>query len=108
MIYNELYSIFLDGEFLGICNDEYEGWEIAQNHLNGIDNLLDDDVDRVQIHKIDVNRWYIYDQHNCSDKLSDNNILCYNGHSTENCCKTLNNYALQQERIEAKQRALTL
>ena len=108
MIYDVLYSVFLDGAFVGVCENEDEGWDIAQDHLNGVDPLLDDDVDRVWVHKIDVNRWYVYNQHNCSDKLSDNNIMCYDGYATQNCCNTLNEYALQQEREDAKVRALAL
>lgn len=101
-----LYAIILDGNYIGICENEYEGIEMAQNKLNGHDVLLDDDMpDRVWYEKIDVNRWYVYDAHNCSDKLSDDNIMCYDLEETEKCCEIMNKLCLQIERQEAKERA---
>ena len=108
MINGVLYSVFLDGSFIGVTEAEDLGWEIAQDYLNGYDTLYDDDVDRVETHKIDVNRWYMYDEYNCSDKLSDENIMCYGYHETINCVNIVNILSLQQEREEAKQRALQL
>lgn len=109
MIYGILYSVFLDGKFVGVCEEEDMAWEVAQNYLNGEDTLYDDDVDRVWYHKIDVNRWHmVANQYNCSDKLSKDNIMCKNKDETEKCIRILNKFSLQEEREQAKKRAMAL
>ena len=108
MFLEQVYSVFLDGNFVGICINEDECWEVAQNHINGIDVLLDDDVDRVMWHKINVNKWYYYDEYNCSNNISDENIMCYDYHETKDCVQTLNRIELERERAEAKLRAMAL
>ena len=109
MIYDVLYSVFLDGKFIGFTDDEDYAWEIAQDYLNGYDVLYDDDYpDRVWCHKIDINRWYYYDNYNCSDKLSDDNIYCYNDRATDKCVKIMNKQNREIERAKAKLRALLL
>lgn len=102
------YSVFLDGNFIGMTDEEDMGYEMAQDHLNGYDVIYDDDMDRVEVFKIDVNRWYMYNAYNCSDKISDDNIMCYDHKETENCVEILNKLSLYQEREEARKRAMAL
>ena len=42
-----MYSVFLDGNFVGTCASEDEVYDTAQDHVNGHDTLFDDDMDRV-------------------------------------------------------------
>lgn len=103
MIYDVLFSVIdtsIRNKCLGVTADEYEAWEIVSNFKY--------DAERLEIHCIDVNRWYFYDAHNCSDKLSDDNVMCYDYEATLNCAKILNKINLQQEREEARKRALCL
>lgn len=108
MFLQKVYSVFLDGNFVGICENEDECWEVAQDHINGIDVLLDDDVDRVGWNEINVNKWYFYNEHNCSSNTTEENIMCYDYHETLNCVKTMNKMELAKERAEAKLRAMDL
>ena len=107
---NNVYSVWVDGFFVGIAEREDYAWDVVNDAINGFRKpLYDDDIpDRVQINKINVNRWYIYDAHNCSDKLSDDNIICYSCVATKNCMNVLNELNLEKERLEAKLRAMDL
>ena len=110
MFLGEVYSVFLDGNFIGIAEDEYECIEIAENANNGVGKpLYDDDLaDRVWWHTINVNR-YFYDYHKyTNDKLSDDSILCYSNDDYKEAVKKLNKIQLETERAEAKLRALAL
>lgn len=110
MFLRELYSVFLDDNFIGITEDECECIEIAVNANNKVDkSLYDDDlIDRIQWHKISVNR-YFYDYHKyTNDKLSNDSILCYSNDSCEEAIKKLNKIQLETERAEAKLRALLM
>ena len=104
------FVVFVDGLFAGIAEREDYCADVADNFVNGVRKpLMDDDYpDRVWYHKIDVNRWYQYDQYNCSDKLSDDNIMCKNDTETEKCVKILNKLSLELEREQARLRALQL
>ena len=75
MFLQKIYSVFLDGNFVGICENEDECWEVAQNHINGIDVLLDDDVDRVEWNEININKWYYHSEHNCSSISTNENVI---------------------------------
>ena len=107
MFLREVYAVFLDGNFVGICENEDECWEVAQNTLNGIDVLLDDDVDRVWWNTIGVNRFY-QDGKNICDKFSNNSILCYDYVEAKSGLIKLNKLNLKKERAEAKLRAMAL
>ena len=110
MFLGELYSVFLDDNFIGIAENEYECIEIAINANNGIGkSLYDDDLaDRVWWHKISINR-YFYDYHKyTNDKLSNDSILCYSNNSCKEAVKKLNKIQLETERAKAKLRALAL
>lgn len=101
-----LYSVFLDGNFCGLAEEEDECWDIADAYEDRA--LLDDDVDRVTYHKIDVNRYFCDHHHYTNDKLSDDTILCYSVRDCQNAVKQLNNLQLKLERSEAKIRAREL
>lgn len=109
MFLEEVFVVYLDGNFVGICEDEDLAVDMAQDHINGFDVLLDDDMpDRLCCHKIGINRWYLYDQYNCSDKLSEDSIFCHNYDATKKCVRKMNALTLEKERAEAKLRAMTL
>ena len=105
-----VYVAYVDGIFAGIAEDEYEITDVANDFVNGVSKpLYDDDMaDRVWYDIINVNRWYYYDEHNCSDKLSNKNIMCYDQMETINCVNIMNKENLQKERAEAKLRAMAL
>lgn len=107
---NNVYIIYVDGIFIGVAEKEDYAWDVVNDAINGFSKpLYDDDIpDRVEIVKINVNRWYIYNAHNCSDKLSDNNIMCYSCTATKECMNILNELNLEKERLEAKLRAMAL
>ena len=107
---HSIYSVFVDGMFAGVADREDGIWEVVGDAINGFRKpLYDDDIaDRVEVSKINVNRWYIYDAHNCSDKLSDDNIMCYNCIATEQCTDILNELSLELEREQARKRAMAL
>ncbi len=108
MIFDKpVYMVYLDGFFVGIAEDEGEGWEIAYEH--SIPNvLLDDDVDRVWYDKIDVNRFYA-DGKNVIDKQSIiKPTLCYNNAEAKETAKKLNKLVIDAEKLKAKIRAMTL
>lgn len=102
-----IYSVFLDGNFIGTCTDEDEVYEVAQDHVHGHDILLDDDLDRVTYNKIDVNQFYRYGKNVC-DKYGDTSFLCASTTDVEDSLYKLNSIAIEKERAEAKLRALTL
>lgn len=102
-----MYSVFLDGNFVGTCASEYEVYDTAQDHVNGHDILFDDDMDRVTYSKIDVNQFYRYGNNVC-DKLSDDSWLCASSNDVEDSLNKLNSLAIEKERLEAKIRAITL
>ena len=110
MIYEIVYSIFLDGNFIGICEDEDCVWEIAQNETNGTPYPLTDDnfCDRVQYYQIDVNRYVCNHNQYTTDKLSDDSFLCRNIEECKKAVKQLNALQLEKERAEAKLRAMAL
>lgn len=109
MFLEEVFLVYLDGNFVGLCEDEDLVVDIAQDHINGIDILLDDDMpDRLEYHRIGINRWYFYDQYNCADRLSKDNIMCYGYYQTKDCVQKMNQLTLEKERAEAKLRAMTL
>ena len=103
------HIVFLDGMLAGVCEDEYEIWDIADNVNNGIKTPLTDDsfADRVFWHTIDVNRYTVHSQ-TITDKITGKTILCYNPMSAKEGCKMLNDNELERERTEAKLRALAL
>lgn len=102
-----VYSVFLDGNFIGTCTDEDEVYTVAQDHVNGYDTILDDDMDRVTYTKIDVNQFYRYGKNVC-DKFENTSFLCASINDVEDSLKKLNAMAIQKERAEAKIRALAL
>lgn len=110
MFLKDIYAVFVDGMFAGITEDEDEIWDIAQDEVNGFKKpLTDDDIcDRVYYNTIRVNRWYVYNEHNCSDRMSNDNIMCYDYHETINCVEKMNALTIEKERAEAKIRAMTL
>ena len=107
---NNVYVIYVDGNFVGVTEEYDYISDIAQDGVNGVSEpILDDDfADRVDYYKINVNRYCIYDSHNCSDKLSDDSIMCYDLSATINCMNVLNRLNLEKERAEAKLRASAL
>ena len=80
---------------------------MAQDHVNGYDTILDDDMDRVTYTKIDVNQFYRYGKNVC-DKFENTSFLCASINDVEDSLKKLNAMAIQKERAEAKIRALAL
>lgn len=109
MFKQEVYVVYVDGNFCGITEYEYEIVELADDYVNGVAKpLLDDDIpDRVYWNIINVNRFY-RDGQTVSDKLSDNSFLCYNHIECENAVEQMNTLNLEKERLEAKLRALQL
>ena len=110
MFLGVVYSVFLDGKFVGIAEDEYECVEVAENANNGVGNTLYDDdlADRVRWHKININR-YSYDYHKIpNDRISNDNILYYSNDDYKEAIKKLNKIHLETERDEAKLRALLM
>ena len=57
---NKVYVIFVDEKFVGICENENEIWDVAQNEVNGTNYPLTDDnfADRVFWNTIKPNRFY--------------------------------------------------
>lgn len=114
MIFEDtVFIVYLDGDFVGICEDEDCIWEVAQNHTNGTSYPLTDDnyPDRVWTNKIHINRWRIYP--NTVTAIEDK----YTGKSfshpyglpvTQNIVNQLNDVDLEREKAEAKVRALLL
>lgn len=114
MIFNHIiYVVFVDGELVGLCEDEDYIWDIAQNVVNGTSRPLTDDnfYDRVHYSTIRVNRWevnktsplHITDRYAC-----ERDIFCYDYVEAKNQEKYLNKLNLERERLEAKIRAMTL
>lgn len=109
--FKPIYLVILDGEYIGVTNDEDESWEIAQDHTNGTSKpLFDDDVDRVWTEKIDVNRWrQCEDAIKCvENKVTGETFMCYNKENAQRCIEILNRLSIFQEREEAKIRAMAL
>ena len=105
---SDVYIVYVDGIFAGICENEDEICDVAQDSVNGISTLLDDDYpDRVSYDKINVNRFYRSRQTVC-DKLSDDRTLCYDYIDCEDAVMQMNQLQIEKERAEAKLRAMTL
>ena len=107
MFLGEVYSVFVDGMFVGVCENEDECLDVAQNHLNGIDILSDDNIDRVFWNSINVNRFYRKGQNIC-DYFSNISILCADYMIAKDGIRKLNKMNIERERAEAKIRALQL
>ena len=108
----QLYMAYLDGNFVGIAEDEYECIDIAENANNGVGKpLYDDDwADRVWWEKINVNRWIQCEQAlKCvEDKYTGESILCSSTTEVQKTLNILNNVDLEREKAEARVRALLL
>lgn len=109
MFDNEVYIVYVDGNFCGIAEDEYEAVDLANDYVNGFTKpLLDDDMaDRLYWDIININRFYCSRQ-TVEDKLSDNSFLCYNKTECANAVEQLNKLNLKKEKMEAKIRAMEL
>lgn len=111
MIFNEIFCVYLDGNFIGLTDREDCVWEVAQNYLNGYETLYDDDCDRIWSEKINVNRWFVSEKApmNVCDKYNiENSILCRNKFDAEETSDMLNKIEREKERTEARLRALLL
>ena len=108
----EMYAVFLDGNYVGLAEDEFECADIAENANNGVGMpLCDDDwADRVWWEKINVNRWVQCEQAlKCvEDKYTGKSILCSSITEVQEALNILNEADLERERAEAKIRALLL
>ena len=107
----QLYSVYVDGLFVGMVEEEDYVWDLAQTNINGFSKLLiDDDIaDRVEYYKIDINRFY-NDGRFVYDKLKppiDCNVA-YDGINAEEIAEKLNEINLEKERVEARMRAMAL
>lgn len=105
----KMYIIWIDGNFVGVTEEEDYCWDIVEDAVNGVTKpILDDDIpDRVEINKINVNR-YEASNNNVCDKLSDFSILCANSQNCEKALEHMNKLQLKAERAEAKIRAMAL
>ena len=111
MIFTDnVYVVYVDGDFCGIAENEYEAVDVADNYVNGYSKpLMDDDMpDRLHWDVINVNRFFRDGVLTVSDKLSDDRILCYDDMECKDAVKQLNALNLKKERAEAKIRAMTL
>ena len=103
-----IFSVFVDGNFAGIAEDEIECWEVAEQSVQGSSNiLLDDSVDRVSYHKINTRRFHPVGKA-VFDTIGDEGILCYDNEEAEMCADMLNKVQLEKEKVEAKLRAMAL
>lgn len=104
-----IYTVFLDGNFIGTTTEEDYIWDLASNCVNGSSKPLTDDdfCDRVWWNKIETGRYYRDGQTIC-DKLSDDRIFCGNYMEAKNGVEQMNNLQLEKERLEAKLRAMAL
>jgi hypothetical protein len=109
MFDNNVYIVYLDGSFAGICEDELECWEVAQDVNNGVGKPLTDDdfPDRVWYDTININRYY-KDGKNVCDKISNDSFLCASDIDAIDGVKKCNELNLERERLEAKLRAMAL
>ena len=105
----EMYIIWVDGNFVGVTEEEDYCWDIVGDAVNGVTKpILDDDIpDRVEINKINVNR-YVTERNNICDKLSNFSVLCGSSSQVEDTLNHMNNTQLEKERAEAKIRAMAL
>ena len=105
-----IYSVYLDGFFVGLTNNEDECWEIAEEDTYGTKDILHhDEVDRVWWHKINVNRFENDSTYIIKDKQQEfNNKICCNRYEAEKLCEKMNKINLEKEKLEAKLRALNL
>lgn len=106
----ELYVAFLDGKYVGIADNEYEAFDIAEEETHGGRPLYDDEIaDRFLCCKINVNRWVQCEKApKCiEDKYSGKSIMCAST-SVQNELDILNKEDLNRERAEARVRALFL
>lgn len=106
----ELYVAFLDEKYIGIADNEYEAFDIAEEETHGNRPLYDDEIpDRFLCCKINVNRWVQCEESpKCiEDKYSGKSIMC-SSTSVQNTLDTLNKEDLARERAEARVRALFL
>lgn len=105
----ELFLVFLDGNYVGACEQDFEIWDTAENSNNGVGEPLTDDnfADRVFYNRINVNR-YVVDGQTIIDKFTGGTVFCYNPISAQLGCMRLNENELERERAEAKLRALAL
>ena len=108
----EMYAVFLDGDYVGLAEDEFECADVAENANNSVGMpLCDDDwEDRVWWEKINVNRWVQCEQAlKCvEDKYTGESILCSSITEVQEALNILNKADLEREKAEAKVRALLL
>lgn len=105
----KMYIVWVDGFFEGVTEEEDYVWDIVGDAINGVSApLIDDDIpDRVEINKIDVNRYERIGKNVC-DKLSNFSVLCSSLIDCEEALEHMNKLQLEAERAEAKLRALAL
>ena len=101
-IYETLYTVYRDGEYMGIINDEYNVNEVLPSPY-----FNDDDC--ITVSKLDVNRFTV-DGLTVKDKFIEetspiSSALCYNKEEAEKLCQKLNELNLKKERLEAQLRA---
>ena len=111
MINGELYMVYLDGNFVGVAEDEYEASDVAENASHGSRPLYDDEMpDRIWYEKVNVNRWIQCEKApKCiEDKYTGKSILCADTTEVEKALIMLNQADLEREKAEAKVRALLL
>ena len=109
MFLENVYIVFLDGNFAGITEEEDLIWEVAQDYTNGTPHPLTDDnfCDRVFWNKIETGRYYRDGQSIC-DKFSNKTIFCGNYIEAIEGATQMNELQLEKERAEAKLRAMAL
>ena len=107
-IFKPLYNVYLDGDFIGVVEEEDFAWNFAEDHTNGTPmQLYDDDVDRVWTEEINVNR-FIRDYASIVDRFTNQSTLCASHTIADDGVKRYNKLQLEKERAEAKIRAMTL
>ena len=107
-IFKPLYNVYLDGNFIGMVEEEDYAWNLAEDHTNGTPmQLYDDDVDRVWTEEINVNR-FVRDYMSIVDRFTNKSTLCGSYTTAKDGVERYNQLQLEKERAEAKLRAMTL
>lgn len=107
-IFKPLYNVYLDGNLIGVVEEEDYAWNFAEDHTNGTPmQLYDDDVDRVWTEEINVNR-FVRDYMSIVDRITNRSILCATYPIADFGVEYFNKLQLEKERAEAKIRAMTL
>ena len=111
-IFEPMYFVYVDEIFEGITNDEDLICDVVADATNGIKtSVLDDDYpDRVFYDKININRFVESEEtvFHIIDKMTGNTLMCYNKDERNDAIKQLNALNFAKERLEAKERAMTL